>query len=54
MAEDDRPRSIGKVRQFYGNAQTAMKAYMWIRSLGPDGLKLVAETAALNNNYLIK
>ncbi len=50
----DRPQSIGKVRQFYGNAQTVLKAYLWIRSLGAEGLRLVAETAALNNNYLIK
>ncbi len=50
----DRPQSIGKVRQFYGNPQTALKAYLWIRALGAEGLRLVAQTAALNNSYLVK
>jgi glycine dehydrogenase subunit 2 len=30
------------------------KAYAWIMSLGADGLRQVAETAVLNNNYLLK
>ena len=31
-----------------------VKAYAWIRTMGPDGLKMVAETSVLNNNYLDK
>jgi len=48
----DRPRSIGKVRSFYGNLECIVKAYAWIRSMGPEGLRTVAETAILNNQYL--
>lgn len=44
--------SIGKVRAFHGVAQTILRAYAWIRALGSEGLKEVAQTAVLNNNYL--
>lgn len=44
--------SIGKVRSFHGVAQTVLRAYAWIRSLGAEGLLNVARTAVLNNNYL--
>ena len=44
--------SIGKVRSFQGVPQTVLRAYAWIRTLGPDGLKNVAKIAVLNNNYL--
>ena len=50
----DRPQSIGKIRPFYGVAQNILKAYAWIMSLGADGLRAVAETAVLNNNYLMQ
>jgi glycine dehydrogenase subunit 2 len=50
----DVPQSIGKVRDFYGSIPVIMKAYAWIRSLGSEGLKDVARTAVLNNNYLFK
>jgi glycine dehydrogenase subunit 2 len=49
----DRLDSIGKIRPFYGVAQNLVKAYAWIMSLGADGLRQVAETAVLNNNYLL-
>ena len=49
----DRPQSIGKVRPWYGVAQNLLRAYAWIMSLGADGLRAVAETAVLNNNYLL-
>jgi glycine dehydrogenase subunit 2 len=48
----DLPHSIGKVRSFLGNLQVALRAYAWCLSLGADGLRTVAETAVLNNNYL--
>jgi glycine dehydrogenase subunit 2 len=50
----DRPQSIGKIRPWYGVAQNILKAYAWIMSLGADGLREVAETAVLNNNYLLQ
>jgi len=49
----DRPYSIGKVSPFYGVVPNVVRAYAWIRSLGAEGLRLVAETAVLNNNYLM-
>ena len=48
------PESIGKVRDFYGSIPVMMKAYAWIRSLGSEGLRNVARTAVLNNNYLFR
>lgn len=50
----DLPKSIGKVRLFYGVAQVVLKAYCWIMSLGAEGLYEVAKIAVLNNNYLLK
>jgi glycine dehydrogenase subunit 2 len=49
----ERPESIGKVRSFMGVAPAVLKAYAWVMNLGPDGLRQVAETAVLNNNYLL-
>ncbi|NUR31095.1 MAG: glycine dehydrogenase subunit 2, partial [Catenulispora sp.] len=51
--DDDRPESIGKMRPFYGVVPNLVRAYAWIMALGGEGLRDVAETAVLNNNYLI-
>lgn len=48
------PNTIGKTRSFYGVFPVILKAYAWVMSLGAEGLKTVAETAVLNNNYLLK
>jgi glycine dehydrogenase subunit 2 len=50
--KEDFPDTIGRVRAFYGNFNVMVKAYAYIRSLGPDGLKKVSENAVLNANYL--
>lgn len=50
----DLKHSIGKVRSFYGVFPVILKSYSWIMSLGEEGLKEVARTAVLNNNYLLK
>jgi len=52
--DSNRPDSIGKIRSFMGVVTVVLKAYMWVMSLGADGLKEVAEIAVLNNNYLLK
>ncbi|MFL1998606.1 aminomethyl-transferring glycine dehydrogenase subunit GcvPB [Lysinibacillus irui] len=52
VLNDQLEHSIGKVRSFHGVAQTILRSYAWVRALGADGLKAVAETAVLNNNYL--
>jgi glycine dehydrogenase subunit 2 len=49
----DRKKSIGRVRSFFGNVGVLVRAYCYIRSHGPDGLKRVAENAVLNSNYLL-
>jgi glycine dehydrogenase subunit 2 len=49
---EDYPNSIGRVRSFYGNFNVMVKAYTYIRSLGPDGLKKTSEVAVLNANYI--
>lgn len=48
----DRPRSIGKVRSFWGQCGVLVRAYAYIRALGCDGLRDVAEKAVLNANYV--
>jgi glycine dehydrogenase subunit 2 len=50
----NRPRSIGKVKMFYGNFQVLLKAYLYIKLLGSDGLREVSDYAVLNSNYLLK
>jgi len=50
--EHDRPKSIGKVHAAYGNFLVMVKAYAYILTLGPAGLRRVAENAVLNANYL--
>ncbi len=50
----DRPGSIGKVRGFYGNFSMLVRALAYIRSLGADGLRAMAEGAVLNANYVRK
>ena len=49
----DRPKSIGRVRSFFGNVGILLRGYLYIRTLGPDGLKQVSEHAVLNANYLL-
>jgi glycine dehydrogenase subunit 2 len=49
----NRPQSVGRVRSFYGNFGVLVRAYTYIRQLGPDGLKQVSETAVLHANYLL-
>lgn len=50
----DRPQSIGKVKGFYGNFGILVRAYAYIRTMGPDGLKRVTEEAVLNANYIMR
>ncbi|MDH3686436.1 MAG: aminomethyl-transferring glycine dehydrogenase subunit GcvPB [Myxococcales bacterium] len=50
---DDVPHSIGRLHGSHGNFGMAVRAYTYIRSLGPDGLRRCAEMAVLNANYLL-
>jgi glycine dehydrogenase subunit 2 len=51
--DNDRPKSIGKLRGFQGNYGCFVRSYAYIRSLGAEGLKDASETAVLNANYLL-
>lgn len=51
--EFDAPKSIGRVRSFFGNVGVLVRAYCYIRSHGPEGLRRVSEQAVLNANYLL-
>ena len=50
----DLEHTIGKTRSFFGPFPVMLRAYAWIRSLGPEGMKEVARIAVLNNNYILK
>jgi len=45
--------SIGRIHSFYGNFAICLRAYIYIRMLGADGIREAAETAVLNANYLM-
>lgn len=49
----DRPESIGKIKNYFGNFGVMVKAYAYIRSLGAQGLKEASENAVLNANYIM-
>lgn len=52
--DDDIAHSIGRVKGFHGNFGMLVRAYTYIRTMGPDGLRQVSEDAVLNANYLMK
>jgi glycine dehydrogenase subunit 2 len=52
LADEGRPLSIGRVKAFAGNFLILVRAYAYILSMGPAGLREVAEAAVTNANYL--
>ncbi|WP_438433184.1 aminomethyl-transferring glycine dehydrogenase subunit GcvPB [Gorillibacterium sp. sgz500922] len=50
----DRLDSIGRVKAYYGNFGILVRAYTYIRTYGPEGLRRVSECAVLNANYMRK
>ena len=50
--DSDKPKSIGKVRAFFGNYAVFVRAYAYIKMQGGKGLVSVSENAVLNSNYL--
>ncbi len=51
--DSDRPQSIGRVRSFFGNVGILVRAYAYLVTHGPQGLREVSENAVLNANYLL-
>ena len=54
IRKKDRPLSIGRLTSFAGNAGVLLRAYVYARLLGREGMPRVAEYATLNANYLAK
>jgi len=48
----DLPKSIGKVRSFYGNFLICVRAYAYILAMGAEGLIRASTTAVVNANYI--
>ena len=54
LTEKECPQTIGKLSAFAGNAGVLLRAYVYARLLGGEGMVRVAEYATLNANYLAK
>ena len=48
-----RPKSIGRVRSFFGNTGVLVRMYCYLRTLGAEGLRRASADAVLNANYLL-
>ncbi len=53
MTEKTRPQSIGRLSAHMGNAGVLLRAYVYARLLGREGMHRVAEFSTLNANYLM-
>jgi glycine dehydrogenase subunit 2 len=53
LTEKDLPQSIGRLSAFMGNAGVLLRAYVYMRMLGREGMSHVGEFATLNANYLM-
>ena len=53
LTEKDLPQSIGRLSAFMGNAGVLLRAYIYMRMLGREGMQRVGEYATLNANYLL-
>ncbi len=53
LTEKDRPQSMGQLSAFMGNAGVLLRAYVYARMLGREGMQRVAEYATLNANYMM-
>jgi glycine dehydrogenase subunit 2 len=51
--EADRPQTIGRLSAFAGNAGVLLRAYVYMRMLGREGMTRVAEFSTLNANYVM-
>jgi glycine dehydrogenase subunit 2 len=54
LTEKERPESVGRLSAFAGNAGVLLRAYVYARLLGREGMQRVAEFSTLNANYLLK
>ena len=54
ITEKDNEQTIGRLSAFMGNAGVLLRAYIYARLLGREGMHRVAEYATLNANYMMK
>ena len=52
--DDNRPKSAGKIREFWGNVPQVLKAYAWVRAMGAEGISEGSDISVLANNYMDK
>jgi glycine dehydrogenase subunit 2 len=52
LSEESSPQSIGRLSAFMGNAGVLLRAYVYARLLGREGMQRVAEFSTLNANYM--
>ncbi len=52
--DDDRPQSIGRIREYWGNIPQILKAYSWSRCMGAEGICEASDLSVLANNYMEK
>ncbi len=50
----DRPDSIGRVHSSFGNFLVMVRAYTYLRMLGPEGVRAASENAIINANYIMR
>ena len=54
FANHDRPKSCGKIREFWGNVPIVVRAYAWVRAMGAEGIDLASDISVVANNYMDK
>jgi glycine cleavage system P protein (glycine dehydrogenase) subunit 2 len=54
VLDDNRPKSAGKVREFWGNVPQVVKAYAWTRAMGAEGIQMASDISVVANNYMDK
>jgi glycine dehydrogenase subunit 2 len=52
LADEDRPKSIGRVSAFYGQFLMEVRAYTYLRAYGREKIADISRYAVLNANYV--
>lgn len=52
MLNGKMPKSLGRMKAFYGNVAVCLRAYCYLRQFDGSTLKNIAEDAVLNANYM--
>lgn len=54
VLDEDRPKSCGKIREFWGNVPQVVKAWAWARAMGAEGIQMASDISVVANNYMDK